>query len=182
MPKKREASADEIAALAKQFRALWRKGDTLRPWLRKHRQMVLDLVHDDCSWDAIARAFSKAKIKYRDGQGQDWRAEGLRREFVRAAHPLTRDKNPSIMISARKAGQAKGALDASRLTDANQADSLNFVSLSEPHAPAAVVPTSSAPMPRFKPVSFRPRELRPVPSPEELAEIEQNRRLTFGHS
>src|SRR5271170_5361056 len=100
MPKKREASADEIAALAKQFRALWRKGDTLRPWLRKHRQMVIDLVHDDYSWDAIAKAFSKAKIKYRDGQGQDWHAEGLRREFVRAAQPLKHDRNPPIVIGA----------------------------------------------------------------------------------
>ena len=179
MPKKREASADEIAALAKQFRALWRKGDTLRPWLRKHRQMVIDLVHNDYSWDAIAKAFSKAKIKYRDGHGQDWHAEGLRREFVRAAQPLKHDKDPSIVISAQKTGQAKDALNASRFTDETSSDSSSF---SASHSPAAAVPAPSACVPRFKPVSFRPREPRPMPSPEELAEIEQNRRLTFGHS
>lgn len=182
MPKKREASADEIAALAKRFRALWRKGDTLRPWLRKHRQMVLDLVHNDYSWDAIAKAFSKAKIKYRDGHGQDWHAEGLRREFVRAAQPLKRDKNPSIMISAQMTGEAKDAINAPRLAGEITVDSFGVASISVSNEPTAVATTESASVPRFRPVSFRPPEPRRMPSPEELAEIEQNRRLTFGLS
>ena len=92
MPKKRKVSAEEIAVLAKQFRGLWSKGTIMRPWMREHRPMVLGLVHGDYSWDAIARAFSKANIKYDDGKGQDWTSEGLRREFVRAVRPLKRDK------------------------------------------------------------------------------------------
>ena len=182
MPKKREASADEIAALAKQFRALWRKGDALRPWMRKHREMVIDLVHDGYSWDAVAKAFSKAKIKYRDGNGQDWHAEGLRREFLRAAQPLKRDKNPSIMINAQEVGQAKDALNSQRRTDEVPAESFVVSSFSAQNESAVESSAPLAPVPRFKPVSFRPPEPRRMPSPEELEEIEQNRRLTFGHS
>jgi hypothetical protein len=182
MPKKREASADEIAALAKQFRVLWRKGDALRPWMREHRQMVIDLVHNGSSWNAIAKAFSKAKIKYRDGNGQDWHAEGLRREFLRAAQPLKRDKNPSIVINAQTVGDAKDALNIPPSNDEIPADPFSVASFSAPNEPTATSPTPLAPVPRFKPVSFRPPEPRRMPSPEELAEIEQNRRLTFGHS
>jgi len=184
MPKKREATIDEITALSKQFRTLWRKGDALRPWLRKHRQMVIGLVHNGYSWDAIAKAFSKAKIKYRGGHGRDWHGEGLRREFVRAAQPLKRDKNPSIVIYAQKAGQIqiKDALDAPRLAAETQGDSLAVASFSAPHDPTVAVDAPSPPVSRFKPVSFRPPEQRRMPSPEELAEIEQNRRLTFGRS
>jgi hypothetical protein len=182
MPKKREASADEITALAKQFRALWRKGDALRPWMRKHRQMVIDLVHDGYSWETIAKAFSKAKIKYRDGHGQDWHAEGLRREFLRAAQPLKRDKNPSIVINAQKVGEAKDTLNIPPFNDEIPADSFTVASFPASNEPAVASVTPPAPMPRFKPVSFRPPEPRRMPSPEELEEIEQNRRLTFGHS
>jgi hypothetical protein len=101
MPKKRKASTEEIAVLAKRFRGLWCKGTIMRPWMREHRQMVLALVHGDYSWDAIARAFSKANIKYDDGKGQDWTSEGLRREFVRAVRPLKRDKiQPNVTSPA----------------------------------------------------------------------------------
>ena len=182
MPKKREASADEITALAKQFRALWRKGDALRPWMRKHRQMVIDLVHNGYSWNAIAKAFSKAKIKYRDGNGQDWHAEGLRREFLRAAQPLKRDKNPSIVINSQKVSEVKDALNIPPSYDKIPTDPPSVVPSSARIESAVESPRPAVSVPRFKPVSFRPPEPRRMPSPEELAEIEQNRRLTFGHS
>ena len=92
MPKKREPSEDEINALAESFRGLWRSSDVMRPWLRKHRQMVLDLMHDDWSWAAMAKVLSKAGIKYRNGEACDWHAEGLRREFVKAAAPLKKER------------------------------------------------------------------------------------------
>src|SRR6516165_10709872 len=111
MPKKRKASEAEVAALAKQFRGLWHRGEELRPWLRQHRPMVLALVHSGCTWDTLARAFSKARIKYRDGNGADWHGEGLRREFVRAALPLNRDKNRTIVIDESKSSEALIATD-----------------------------------------------------------------------
>ncbi len=171
MPKQREASPEEIVALTTQFRALWRKGDALRPWMRQHRQMVLDLVHGDYSWDAIAKALSKAKIKYQGGQADDWTAEGLRREFVRAARPRKFDKNPANVTDLRA--------EVPLLSGPTEPRSAVFIST--PETPALLVSTMPA-EPRFKPVSFRPPQPRRDPTSEELAQIEEARRLTFGRS
>jgi len=174
MPKQREAVPEEIAALADELRNLWRAGQRLRPWLRKHRQMILGLVHDEWSWDIMAIAFSLAKIKYRSGRGKDWSGEGLRREFFRAALPLKRDKNQENLIDSAPATRSN------QIVNANQSPALARKQ-AMPEMPPVPSPTV-APIPRFKPVSLRPAEPRRMPSPEELAEIEQNRRLTFGRS
>jgi hypothetical protein len=174
MPKRREAVQDEFTALAAELRRLWRPGEPLRPWLRKHRQMVLDLVHDEWSWEIMAKAFSLAKIKYQAGRGKDWHGEGLRREFVRAALPLQRDKKLANVID-----QAQDARSNQEIF-AEQSTSVTY----QPEM-ATAAPTTAprdVPLPRFKPVSLRPAEPRHIPSQEELAEIEQNRRLTFGRS
>ena len=144
MPKKRKASTEEIAVLAKQFRGLWSKGTIMRPWMREHRPMVLGLVHGRYSWDAIAKAFSKANIKYDDGKGQDWTSEGLRREFVRAVRPLKRDK-----------------------TQPNVTSSITCL----PRAKMLAVPTSAVPSPAASYVAAPARtqfsDLDDVPSAEE---------------
>lgn len=174
MPKRHEPSHDEIEALAGTFRALWRRGKPLRPWLRKHRQMVLDLVHDEWSWNSIAKAFSVAGIKYREGKGKDWHGEGLRCEFARAALPLKRDKNRTNVIDIAQTARSNQMIAAE--------ESAPAACHSEVRTVAPVIAQAVTPMPRFKPVSLRPAGPRPMPSPEELAEIEQNRRLTFGRS
>ena len=174
MPKQREAVPEEIAALAAELRNLWRAGQRLRPWLRKHRQMILGLVHDEWSWDIMAIAFSLAKIKYRSGRGKDWSGEGLRREFFRAALPLKRDKNRENVIDSAPAARSNPVVNA------NQSPSVAG-NQAMPTMTPVTLPTAAA-APRFKPVSLRPAEPRRIPSPEELAEIEQNRRLTFGRS
>jgi hypothetical protein len=180
MPKKREPSDQEIDALAEKFRTLWRPNDVLRSWLRKHRQMVLDLVHDDWSWAAMAKVLSRAGIKYRNGEAPDWHAEGLRREFVKAAATIKNGaqreplRDPSGDPEQASRVAPKGGRAASQpplQSNAGTADSdLN--------------PEKSAvkAAPRFKPVSVRPLQPQLRPTPEELAEIEQNRLLTFGHS
>jgi hypothetical protein len=47
MPYKRPATDDEITALAERLRPLWRSGDAVRPWLRKHGDLLINFVHDD---------------------------------------------------------------------------------------------------------------------------------------
>lgn len=174
MPKQREAVHEDIAALAAELRRLWRPGEQLRPWLRKHRQMVVDLVHDEWTWDIMAEAFTLAKIKYRRGRGKDWHGEGLRREFVRAALPLKRDKNRTNVIDGTQQARSNQLLAAEKSAPA--------AAHSEVRAVASVAAQTVTPVPRFKPVSLRPAEPRQMPTAEELAEIEQNRRLTFGRS
>jgi hypothetical protein len=93
MPLKRTPSDDEIKTLAEQFQKLWRPGDVIRPWLRKHNDMVLELVHDDWSWAAIADALTLAGITYRTGR--PWTAEWIRRDFQRSVLPLKRLRRTS---------------------------------------------------------------------------------------
>ena len=86
MPFKRLVPDDEIEILAEQLRTLWRPGDVIRPWLRRHGEMLLELVHGDWSWSAIASAMTKAGITYRTGK--PWTADWLQSDFYRARAPL----------------------------------------------------------------------------------------------
>jgi hypothetical protein len=189
MPKRHEPSHDEIEALATTFRALWRRGKPLRPWLRKHRQMVLDLVHDEWSWDSIAKVFSVAGIKYREGKGRDWRGEGLRCEFARAALPLKRDKNRTIVVDEH---QYARTIDGASilLSGETPAASASVVSLAAsdragsvsatPAAQSVTRPALTTPAPIFKAFSLKPQETQPGPSPAEYEEQEAIRKRMFG--
>jgi hypothetical protein len=134
--------------------------------------MVVDLVHDEWTCDIMAQAFTLAKIKYQRGCGKDWHGEGLRREFVRAALPLKRDKNRKNLIDGAQEARSNQALAAEKSAPATYN--------SEARAVVPVTAQAVTPMPRFKSVSLKPVEPRQMPTAEELAEIEQNRRLTFG--
>ncbi|MBU6418774.1 MAG: hypothetical protein KGQ79_03505 [Proteobacteria bacterium] len=184
MPKRREPSDDEISALAKELHGLWRRSEALRPWLRKHRQMILDLVHDDWSWAAMAKVFCKAGIKYKAGKGQDWHAEGLRREFVRAAIPLKRDKNPENVTDKRgkapintSGGEAERAVpDATdsppTVTPHTTSYARDRFGMSDAQAfPAAPV---------FKAFSLKRQEPPPELSPAAIEERDVVRRRIFG--
>jgi hypothetical protein len=180
MPKRREPSDDEIAALAKELRLLWQRGEALRPWLRKYRQMILDLVHDDWPWAAMAKVFSKAGIKYKAGKGQDWHAEGLRREFVRAAIPLKRDKNPENATDKRGKTQINTPLGEIERAVPDASDSLPVVT---PYArdrfgTADASAFSAAPV--FKAFSLKRQEPPPELSPAAIEERDVVRRRIFG--
>ncbi len=86
MSRKRIHTAAEIESLAEMLRPLWRQGDVVRPWLRQHYGMLLELVHGDWSWAAIARAMTLAGITYRTGKA--WDADWLQSEVYRARQPL----------------------------------------------------------------------------------------------
>lgn len=178
MSKRREPSDTEIAALAKELRGLWRRGEALRPWLRKHRPMILDLVHDDWSWAAMAKVFSKARIKYRAGKGQDWHAEGLRREFVRAAIPLKRDKNPPIFIDHEN----KNRVNASPGSAEQVPDTTDLppVTVAYPQEWLGTADAASfPPAPVFKAFSLKTQEPPPELSPAEIEERDAIRRRIF---
>lgn len=86
MTKKRMPSDHEIASLADSFRELWTPGDDIRTWLRKQSVLMLDLVHGDWSWAALAVVLTKAGITYRTGTA--WTTDSLRQESARATAPL----------------------------------------------------------------------------------------------
>ncbi|OYV41963.1 MAG: hypothetical protein B7Z75_14620 [Acidocella sp. 20-57-95] len=86
MSRKRIHTEAEIESLAEMLRPLWRQGDVVRPWLRQHYGMLLELVHGDWSWAAIARAMTLAGITYSTGKA--WDADWLQSEVYRARRPL----------------------------------------------------------------------------------------------
>lgn len=180
MPKRREPSDDEIAALAKELRSLWRHSEALRPWLRKHRLMILDLVHDELSWAAMAKVFSKAGIKYNAGKGQDWHAEGLRREFVRAAIPLKRDKNPENMTDKRGKVQINKPLGETECAVLDATDSPPVVTPNARDRFGMAEAQAFPAAPVFKAFSLKMQEPPPALSPAEIEEGDAIRRRIFG--
>ncbi len=176
MSLKRKPTDAEIEVLAATFRPLWRKGNVVRPWLRQHQDMLLELVHGEWSWAAVGAALSKAGITYRTGA--PWTAKTLRSEFSRAQAPLkgyrrrpgrSGDAPPEPPPVETPVTIGAGAVPPAAAATAS-------VILPLPPGPGP----SAASAPRFKPASLRDQAPPPVPSEAERAEIERNRRLTFG--
>jgi hypothetical protein len=185
MSLKRIPPDDEIDALAARFRALWVAGDVIRPWLRRHAEMLLALVQDGWSWSAIARALTQAGITYRTGRA--WSANNLQSEAYRARKPLRgyARKSDAPDPAAVSATVPAALVAANEHVVQPPGSSPGWV----PHddrasqaSPTGIIPQPAPAVPRFRPASFRvggpPRPL----SEAERAEIERNRRLTFGPS
>ena len=171
MPFKRVVTDDEIEILAEQFRTLWRPGDVIRPWLRRHGEMLLELVHGDWSWSAIASAMTKAGITYRTGK--PWTADWLQSDFYRARAPL-KGQARGQRLKKNTAAESVVALPPSQTEPRAQAGQLTRSTVEIPPDQA------SKAEPRFKPVSIKPFEPRRPPSEEELAQIERNRIHALG--
>ncbi len=180
MSLKRKPTDAEIETLAATFRPLWRPGDVVRPWLRQHRDMLLELVHGEWSWAAVGAALSKAGITYRTGA--PWTAKALRSEFSRAQAPLKGYR--------RRPGPSEDAA-SEPLTVPTEPVATMETGMIPPAVPfpAPVAPPlppgpgpSAASGPRFKPASLRVHAPPPVLSEAERAAIDRNRRLTFGPS
>ena len=170
MPIKRQPSDAELNALAERFRALWRQGDVLRPWLRKHHAMIRALVHDDWSWAAVADALTRAGIVWRTGRA--WSAEGLRREIVRASIPLK---------SRGWAAEAPAPAASDPLPAAPAAPQAAAVSPVPEQANAAFAPPpSGSTVPRFRPASLKPYEPPRPPTADEEKEREAVRKKIYG--
>jgi hypothetical protein len=172
MPIKRQPSDAELDALAERFRALWRQGDVVRPWLRKHHAMLRALVHDDWSWAAVADALTRAGIAWRTGRA--WSAEGLRREIVRASIPLKSRwtaKAPALPAS-------DAAPPAPRVPAAPQAAADTPVSAQATSAPAP--PSGGPTLPRFRPASLKPYEPPRPPTADEEKEREAIHKKIYG--
>ena len=174
MPIKRQPTDTELDAMAKRFRALWREGEILRPWLRKHHALFRELVDDDGSWAAVAAALTRAGITWRTGRA--WSGEGLRREIVRAR----------VLLKKRDKAAQTPALPPS--TPAIHVQTAQSSTVPVQPLPARQIlaagdispPTSGSTVPRFKPASLRPQEPPRPPTPEEEQEREALRRRIFG--
>jgi hypothetical protein len=186
MTYKRTPTDDEIEALAEIFRPLWRVGEAVRPWLRKHDSMLNDLVHDDWSWAGVAAALDRAGIAY--GTGKPWQAEqlrakiaGTRRPLKHAAAALTKvsDAPPRASSEDDSVDEASPPANAPELrthVSQRRPDPQPQPSGSEPNSPPGEVNE-----PRFKPAVAKPYA-PPIPlTTEERAEIDENRKRILGY-
>ncbi|MBU6420333.1 MAG: hypothetical protein KGQ79_11505, partial [Proteobacteria bacterium] len=133
-------------------------------------------VHGEWSWAAVGAALSKAGITYRTGA--PWTAKTLRSEFSRAQTPLKGYR--------RRLGRSGNAAPEPPPVEAPVTIGAGAVPSAAAATASVILPLppepgpSAAGAPRFKPASLRVQEPPPVLSEAERAEIERNRRLTFG--
>lgn len=158
MSLKRRPTDAEIVILAKQLRPLWQQGDSVRPWLRQHHEVLLGLVHGEWSWAAVSAALTKAGITYRTGK--PWTEKQLRSEMSRSLQPLKgyrrRKPKPELPVAA--------AFEAIAVAAGPPAAGLQMSAVPIPPlvrfaaSPPSPSPTATVSAARFKPASFRLQE------------------------
>ena len=183
MPIKRRPSELELVALSDQFRALWRPGDVLRPWLRRHHPMIRNLVHSDWSWATVADALTRASITYRTGRA--WSAEGLRREVARASAPLRGygrhgAGGPAAPLPSHEAAAQQATLSAAPAALLRPALQQIRPAVPRPQSPQASPAVATPPVPGFKAFSLKPQEPPRPLTPEEIEEREAMHHRMFG--
>ncbi len=186
MTYKRTPTDDEIEALAEIFRPLWRVGEAVRPWLRKHDSMLNDLVHDDWSWAGVAAALDRAGIGY--GTGKPWQAEQLRAKIAGTRRPLKHAADALAKVScARPDGRTE---NGHVVENSSPTKSLDLrIPASErrpdPHSPPnafeQISPPGHVAEPRFKPAVAKPYAPPVQLTAEERAEIDENRKRILGY-
>ena len=186
MTYKRTPTDDEIEALAELFRPLWRVGEAVRPWLRKHDSMLNDLVHDDWSWAGVAAALDRAGIAY--GTGKPWQAEQLRAKIAGTRRPLKHATDALAKISSAlpiKSPEDERVVEISspakpldlRIPEAGPRPNPHPKPVaSEPNSPPGQVTE-----PRFKPAVAKPYAPPVQLTAEERTEIDENRKRILGY-
>ena len=91
---------EDIAALADELRPLWRKGQPVLPWLRKHAPRLIELQRDEWTWASLGKALTCAGITYQTNR--PWDGEHLRVQVSRATRPLKR-QNRTVSVTTSPA-------------------------------------------------------------------------------
>ena len=179
MPLKRIPVDDEIEAMAAAMLPLVKRGETVRPFLRRNQEWLLALVREE-SWATLALVINKIGITY--STGKPWTARTLSHEFLHATAPLKGYRN------RRK--QNAVAPNFSVITSASAPAESNPGSKSEldaasPHLAAvpditSLAEATTSPVPKFKPFSLKRPEPKRELTPQEIEEREAIRIRMFG--
>ncbi len=150
MTKKRIPSDDEIEVMAKEILPHLRRGETIRPFIRRNQDRLRSIVQDE-SWATLALVLTKIGITY--GTGTPWTDRTLLHEFIHATAASKRRQKRDLE------GPQRPALEVERRAQ-------NGLNITLP-----VGCTQTVPKPRFAPATIR----RPVP-PQVLTDEETARR------
>jgi hypothetical protein len=159
MGRKRIPTDTEIDDLAERLGSVWRPGNTIRPWLRKQAPMLLELVHGDYSWDAIARAMTRAGILF--ATGRPWTARYLTIEFAKATKPLKGYARPRRLAAGRREPEANPPHD-DQAGGSAKSEKTSAITTAEP------VQTGTSAR-KFAPARLRQHSPAVLPTPEDDA-------------
>jgi hypothetical protein len=90
MTKKRIPSDDEIEVMAKEILPHLRRGETIRPFIRRNQDQLRSIVQDE-SWATLALVLTKVGVTY--GTGTPWTGRSLHHEFIHATAASKRREN-----------------------------------------------------------------------------------------
>jgi hypothetical protein len=156
MPLKR-IPADEIEMMAAAMLPLLKRGETVRPFLRRNQERLLALVRDE-SWATLALVVNKIGITY--STGKPWTARALSHEFLHATAPLkgygNRRKQHAVAANVSPIASASAPADSSPYRRPELGSASPHLA-SVPDITGSVAATPPA-VPKFKPFSLKPSE------------------------
>lgn len=179
MPLKRIPADEEIEMMAAAVRPLMKRGETIRPFLRRNHETLLALVRDE-SWATLALVLNKIGITY--STGKPWTARALSHEFLHATAPLKgygdRRKHNAIVADFPAIASTPAQADSNHYSRSERGSA-------SPHLTAVrdvtgTMGVTTSPAPKFKPFSLKPYEAPREPTPGEIEESEAIRIRMFG--
>jgi hypothetical protein len=167
MAGKRVPPDDEIEAMAETLRPLVKRGETIRPFLRRNQHRLREIV-DEESWATLALVMTKLGMTYSTGRA--WTGHTIRVELTRSIAPRARERArqkiteppvplpsaPTRTPHAELSRQPSGVAE-SRFKPAT------------PRPAPMITPASSATKPETK---FKPSTVRAVEPPREPTQAE----------
>lgn len=159
MPTKRIPPDDEIQMMASALFPFYKRGESIRPFLRRNQSLIRDIVRDE-SWATFALILMQLGIKY--STGTPWTARTLHHEFIHAIAPSKRQAKRHVTTAEKPALQPQIHAEYSAVaTEGNHAG-------------------HPQPTPRFKPFSLKAQEPPRPLTQGEIEDREANRIRMFG--
>ena len=179
MPLKRIPADEEIEMMAAAMRPLMKRGETIRPFLRRNQERLLALVRDE-SWATLALVLNEIGITY--STGKPWTARALSHEFLHATAPLKgygdRRKHNAIVANFPAIASAPAQADSNPHSRSERGSA--SAHLAAVRDVTGTMEATTTPAPKFKPFSLKPYESPREPTPGEIEESEAIRIRMFG--
>ena len=184
MARKRIPPDDEIEALAAILRPLVKRGETIRPFLRRNQTRLREIV-DEESWASLALVLTKLGMTYSTGRA--WTAHTIRVEMTRTIAPRKRErdqqKTAALEPHAPLPSAPQPAPHAAATAQTPPESGPRFKPATLLPAPgSAPHPLAANPAPKFKAFSLKPSAPPQEPTPAELHEREEIQKRFFPSS
>lgn len=176
---KRVPPDDEIEAMAESLRPLVKRGETIRPFLRRNQHRLREIV-DEESWATLALVMTKLGMTYSTGRA--WSAHTMRVELTRSIAPRARERAQQKIVDppVPLPPAPTQAAHAERSRQQSGVAGSQFKPATPLPAPM-IAPAAGAtkPGPKFKPSTVRAVEPAREPTQAEIKEQEEIQKRFF---